>query len=182
MFFGIQATGGYVRAMGWLPQIFRDAGISAQTAGLLLAATPAIGIPLRFLRVARCGRAAAAAERPRSRADCGGPDRRWRAVAGPRGGAVAVGGAAGDLAVHRCPLALTMIALRARTPAGVVRLSAFAQGIGYFISIPGPIVVGVLYQYTGGWSVALGLMIALLVPQAIVGGLAGRNREVSREA
>ena len=44
------------------------------------------------------------------------------------------------------PLVLTMIALRGRTPATVVRLSAFAQGVGYLIAIPGPILVGVLHD------------------------------------
>ncbi len=35
--------------MGWLPQIFRDAGVPAGTAGLLLAVTMAMGVPLAFV-------------------------------------------------------------------------------------------------------------------------------------
>lgn len=50
------------------------------------------------------------------------------------------------------PLALTMIGMRSRTGAGVVPLSAFVQSIGYLISIPGPLLVGVLYQHSGAWD------------------------------
>ncbi|MZG15135.1 MFS transporter, partial [Streptomyces sp. SID5914] len=47
VFMGLQSTGAYV-TMGWLPQIYRDAGLPAGTAGLLLAVTMAVGVPLAF--------------------------------------------------------------------------------------------------------------------------------------
>ena len=47
-FFGLQATGAYI-IMGWMPQRFRDAGVSAGTAGLLLAVTMVMGVPLAFV-------------------------------------------------------------------------------------------------------------------------------------
>jgi MFS transporter, CP family, cyanate transporter len=80
------------------------------------------------------------------------------------------------------PLALTMIGLRARTPAGVVKLSAFAQGIGYLLSIAAPLLVGVMYEQTGGWTIPIAFMAALLIPQAIAGYLAGRPRWIEDEA
>jgi len=79
------------------------------------------------------------------------------------------------------PLALTMIGLRARTPAGVVKLSTFAQGVGYLLSVAAPLVVGVLYEHTGGWTIPIALMSALLIPQAIAGYLAGRPRWIEDE-
>jgi CP family cyanate transporter-like MFS transporter len=72
--------------------------------------------------------------------------------------------------------------MRARTGAGVARLSAFAQSTGYLISIPGPLVVGVLYQHSGGWGLPLALMAALMIPQMAAGLLAGRDRVVEDEA
>jgi len=71
-----------------------------------------------------------------------------------------------------------MIALRGRTPATVVRLSAFAQGVGYILAIPGPVLVGFLHDRTGGWRVPLALMIALMLPQLVAGLAAGRDRQV----
>jgi CP family cyanate transporter-like MFS transporter len=84
------------------------------------------------------------------------------------------------LGVVNCafPLVLTMIALRGRTPATVVRLSAFAQGVGYLLAIPGPILIGVLHDVSGGWRLPLSLMVALMVPQLIAGWVAGRDRQV----
>jgi CP family cyanate transporter-like MFS transporter len=79
------------------------------------------------------------------------------------------------------PLALVMIALRARTEDGVTQLSAFAQCVGYLLAVPGPTVVGLLHQYTGGWTAPIAFMAALLIPQTISGVLAGRNRTIEDE-
>jgi CP family cyanate transporter-like MFS transporter len=76
------------------------------------------------------------------------------------------------------PLALTMIALRGRSPATVVRLSAFAQSVGYLLAIPGPILIGVLHDHTGGWRVPLAVMVLLLIPQIAAGMAAGRDRQI----
>ena len=128
--------------MGWMPQIFRDAGVSAGTAGLLLAVTMAIGVPLAFV----IPRLAARLRRPGAivvvaRPLAASPATRACPSPPPAGAWVW----ALLLGVANCafPLALTMIGMRSRTGAGVVRLSAFAQGVGYLISIPGPILVGV---------------------------------------
>jgi hypothetical protein len=48
LYFGLQALHAYA-AFGWLPQIFRDAGVNATHAGLLLAILPACGIPMSLI-------------------------------------------------------------------------------------------------------------------------------------
>ncbi|MFJ8866482.1 CynX/NimT family MFS transporter [Streptomyces sp. NPDC102473] len=177
-FFGLQATAAYI-TMGWMPQIFRDAGIPAGTAGVLLAVTMAMGVPLAFVipRVA-------------SRLRTQGPIVLVLSGCGLLGYAglylAPAGGAwlwALLLGIANCafPLALTMIGMRSRSGAGVVRLSAFAQSTGYLLSIPGPLLVGVLYQHSGGWGLPLALMAGLLVPQTIAGMLAGRDRTIEDE-
>ncbi|MGW2884745.1 CynX/NimT family MFS transporter [Streptomyces griseoruber] len=179
VFFGLQATAAYI-TMGWMAQIFRDAGVSAGEAGLLLAVTMAMGVPLAYVipRVA--------ARLPRQ-----GPIVVVLGVCGLAGYtglylAPAEGAWAWAvlLGVANCafPLALTMVGMRARTGAGVAQLSAFAQSTGYLISIPGPLLVGVLYQHSGGWGPPLALMAALMLPQMAVGVLAGRPRTVEEEA
>jgi CP family cyanate transporter-like MFS transporter len=178
VFFGLQAAGAYI-VLGWLPQIFRDAGVAPATAGLLLALTPAVGIPLAFLMPTLAARLP---------------------TQGPLAVALSALGIAGYLGLWLVPatvpwlwalllgvsqasfpLALTMIGLRSRSTRGVAQLSAFAQGVGYLISIPGPILVGVLYDHTAGWTAPLAFMAALLVPQAVAGVLAGRDRFVESE-
>ncbi|WP_210575557.1 CynX/NimT family MFS transporter [Streptomyces sp. GESEQ-4] len=179
VFFGLQATAAYI-TMGWMAQIFRDAGVPAGTAGLLLAVTMVMGVPLAFVipRVA-------------TRLPHQGPIVIALGVCGLAGYAGLYAAPAGGawawallLGVSNCafPLALTLVGMRARTGAGVAQLSAFAQSAGYLISIPGPLLVGVLYQHSGGWGLPIALMTGLMIPQMIVGVLAGRDRTVEDEA
>jgi CP family cyanate transporter-like MFS transporter len=177
-FFGLQATGAYI-TMGWMPQIFRDAGVPAGTAGVLLAVTMVMGVPLAFVIPRLAARMRQQGPIVVALGLCGLTGYLGLQLA-PAAGAWAW---AVLLGVSNCsfPLALTMIGMRSRTGAGVVRLSAFAQSTGYLISIPGPLLVGVLYQHSGGWDLPLTLMAALLVPQIGVGLLAGRDRTIEDE-
>ncbi|MFH8470183.1 CynX/NimT family MFS transporter [Streptomyces sp. NPDC017991] len=179
VFFGLQATAAYI-TMGWMAQIFRDAGVPAGTAGLLLAVTMVMGVPLAFVIPRLATRLPHQGPIVVALGLCG-----FAGYAGlylaPAAGAWAW---AVLLGIANCafPLALTMVGMRARTGAGVVQLSAFAQSTGYLISIPGPLLVGVLYQHSGGWGLPIALMAGLMVPQIVVGVLAGRDRTVEDEA
>ncbi|WP_413756564.1 CynX/NimT family MFS transporter [Streptomyces sp. MMBL 11-3] len=179
VFFGLQATAAYI-TMGWMAQIFRDAGVPAGTAGLLLAVTMVMGVPLAFVIPRLATRLPHQGPIVIALGLCG-----FAGYAGlylaPAGGAWAW---ALLLGISNCafPLALTMVGMRARTGAGVAQLSAFAQSTGYLISIPGPLLVGVLYQHSGGWGLPIALMAGLMVPQVVVGVLAGRDRTVEDEA
>ncbi|MEO8093966.1 MAG: MFS transporter, partial [Pseudolysinimonas sp.] len=59
--------------------------------------------------------------------------------------------------------ALTLINLRTRTHAGSVALSGFVQGIGYVIGALGPLVVGVLHNASGGWTLPIWFLLSTLV-------------------
>ncbi|MGH4027313.1 CynX/NimT family MFS transporter [Actinomycetota bacterium Odt1-20B] len=179
VFFGLQATAAYI-TMGWMPQIFRDAGVPAGEAGLLLATTMAMGVPLAFVIPKVATRLPNQGPVVVVLGSCG--------LAGYAGLYLAPAGGAWAwallLGVSNCafPLALTMVGMRAKSSVGVAKLSAFAQSTGYLISIPGPLLVGVLNQHSGGWGLPISFMAALMVPQIVVGCLAGRNRTVEEEA
>lgn len=173
--FGLQSTQAYV-TMGWVPQIYRDAGLSPTYAGVLLSLIPAIGVPTAFI-------VPTLAARLRSQS--------WVAVALSALGFLGYFGLwtmptvvpwfwVLVLGVSQgvFPLALAMIGMRTRTAAGTVGLSSFGQSLGYLISIPGPVLVGALYGATGAWNLPIALMLVLLVPQAIAGVFAGRPRYV----
>jgi CP family cyanate transporter-like MFS transporter len=127
-YFGLQSTSAYV-IIGWLPQIYRDAGLSAEMAGLLFAVTSFLGVPLPLALSALAGRM-----RRQSGIAAGsglfgiaGYAGLWAApAAAPWLWAVLLG-------VVNCafPLALTMIALRGRTrrPWCGCRRSPRASGI-----------------------------------------------------
>jgi MFS transporter, CP family, cyanate transporter len=175
IYFGMQSTSAYV-IIGWLPQIYRDAGISAEQAGLLFATTSVLGVPLGLALSWLAGRV-----RSQSLialglglfgiAGYGGLW--WDPAAAPWLWAILLG-----VVNTAFPLVLTMIGLRGSNPARVVRLSAFAQGVGYLVAIPGPILIGALHDGTDGWRAPLALMVVLMVPQIIAGMYAGRDRQV----
>lgn len=177
-FFGLQATAAYA-TMGWLPQIFQDAGISDSESGLLLAVSMAVSAPLAFVIPAYATRR---------------PDQGAIVVALSVAGLAAYAGLAfapaaapwvwallAGLANCAFPLTLTMIGLRSRTHDGVTRLSSFTQGVGYLISVPGPILIGVLYQREHGWYGPLAFLAVLMTVQAFVGRRAARPRQIEDE-
>jgi CP family cyanate transporter-like MFS transporter len=175
VYFGCQSLGAYA-VMGWLAQLFRDAGFAPATAGLLLALITAVGVPVAFLVPSLAIRV-----RDLRLLILGLPA---ASVAGYLGLALAPAGAAvlwvlliaaGQASF---PLVLTMLGLRARTPEGIVALSAFAQSTGYLFAGLGPLLVGVLYDATGGWTVPLALLIAVVGGQVVAGLVAARPRHI----
>jgi CP family cyanate transporter-like MFS transporter len=175
VYFGLQATAAYV-IIGWLPQLYRDAGLPAGTAGLLFAVTSLLGVPLSFVLAAVAGRVRhqggiVAVLGAFALAGYAGL---WGAPASTAWlSAVLLGVANGSF-----PLALTMIGLRGRDSATVVQLSAFTQSRGYLLSMPGPLVVAALYDHTGTWRAPLVFLAVLMVPQVIAGLFAGRDRQI----
>jgi CP family cyanate transporter-like MFS transporter len=174
-YFGLQASSAYI-IIGWLPQIFRDAGLSAQTAGLLFSGTSLLGVPLSFALSAMAGKLRHQSGIAAVIGACGlaGFAGLWADPAAvPWLWALLLG-------VANCsfPLALTMIGMRGRDGTAVVRLSGFVQGFGYLLSIPGPVVVGVLYDRSDGWRLPLAFILLLTLVQIAAGLLAGRNRQI----
>ncbi|MCM2577488.1 CynX/NimT family MFS transporter [Streptomyces meridianus] len=177
-FFGLQATSAYI-TMGWLPQIFRDAGVPAASAGVLLAVTMGLGVPLSFVLPQIAARMRNQGALAVALGLCGLAGYICLHVAP----AATAWPAALLLGISNCafPLVLTLIGLRSRSGAGVVRVSAFVQSTGYLIAVPGPLVIGALYQHSGGWDVPLTVMAGLMVAQIALGVLAGRDRVVEDE-
>jgi len=77
-------------------------------------------------------------------------------------------------------LALTLIVLRSPDGDTVSQLSGMAQSLGYTFGATGPFVLGVVHDASGGWTVPLVVLLALFVPQAVVGAAAGRDRQVDK--
>jgi CP family cyanate transporter-like MFS transporter len=171
LFFGLQSLQAY-SIFGWFAQVYRDAGFSASTAGLLLGVITAMSIPLSFLLPSVAARI---------------HDQTWLIVGlialypigylglifAPVGGAlvwaILVGAAASVF-----PLVLALITLRARTSEGTAALSGFAQSVGYLIAAIGPFGMGVLYEATGGWTVPLVVLTVLVAGQLVAGLMVAR--------
>ncbi len=179
VFFGSQSLVAYAM-MGWLAQLFRDHGFPATQAGLLLALVHGLGVPGALVVPSLAGR--------------------WRDL---RGLVVVLTGLTGFglvglmvaprtatllwvvvLAVGQAvfPLVLAMMGMRTRTPEGTVALSAFSQSVGYLLAGLGPLVVGVLYDVTGGgWTAPLIFLVAMTAVQTVSGWLVARPRYLEDE-
>src|SRR5690554_4105689 len=175
VFFGAQALVGYA-IMGWLAQLYRDAGFTPASAGLVVAFVNGLGVPGALVVATLTARLS---------------DPRPLVIGlgtATTIGFVGVLVAPGPLVVlwvlvlaagqATLPFALAMIALRARTPEGTVALSAFSQSVGYLIAGLGPLTVGILYDLTGGWVAPVTSLIAVVVVQTVAGLVLTRPRYI----
>lgn len=177
-FMGIQSLLAYAM-IGWLPTIYREQGLGAEQAGLLLTVlsvssiATALVCPMLATRLRGQRALAVAVVACSALGLCGVLT---AALEAPAFWAVLLGlGQGGQLS-----LALTLVNLRASCAAIATSLSTMAQSVGYVIAALGPIVVGALRGVTGSWTVALVVLLALMVPLSLCGWFAGRgNRWVS---
>ncbi|WP_214110096.1 CynX/NimT family MFS transporter [Acrocarpospora catenulata] len=175
-YFGTQSLIAYVM-FGWLPQLLRDGGYTADQAGLVLGIFTGLGIPTSLVVPALAARMR---------------DQRGLVVGFAL---VYVVGFAGlltgqalwlwatvvSLGMGSFPMALSMLALRTRTAEATAALSAFAQSAGYLFAGVGPLVVGVLYQVSGGWALPFALLFLVLGAQVVTGRYAGADRFLEDE-
>ena len=178
MIFAANSLSSYA-LFAWLPSRLTEAGITDATAGVLLAVFGGMGVPAAltvphlaarghhtFLLVVQFVGAFVVGELGLLLA----PQHLtllWVLLAGWGTGGF--------------PLALALIGLRTRTPAGAGALSGFAQGLGYFFAGFGPITVGVLRETTGAWTLPFAVLIGVLAIMLAGGALASRSITVEEE-
>ena len=176
LYMGLQSSLAYI-VFGWLPSILIDRGLSATQAGLVLSGSVIVQLASSLAAPWLATR---------------GKDQRLAIVVvmlltlgglfgclyapldGLWGWAIVLGlGQGGTFS-----LALTLIVLRSRDAHVAANLSSMAQGVGYTLASLGPLAVGLVHDWTGGWA-ATGWIFALLGVGAIIAGLgAGRARYV----
>jgi len=75
-------------------------------------------------------------------------------------------------------LAVSLLVFRTRSPQEAAALSGMAQGIGYTIASVGPVLAGILYDYSHGWDYVAALFSVLCIIAWALGMSAGRRRHV----
>lgn len=170
-FFGVQSMHAYVH-FGWTAQMFRDAGLSANAAGVLVALIVAVGIPGGILMPQLVARVADL--RPIMWAlglllTAGYLGILWAPTSLPWVWATCLG-----LAGLAFPAALALMTARTRLPAITARVSGFTQFSGYLLAGIGPFVIGAIHGLTGSWTVPLLTLAASGPVLAVLGSIAGR--------
>lgn len=167
----------YYATLSWFPTMFRDHGISADSAGNLLAlmnvgnAITGLIVPVLAHRVR---------------------DQRWLAGAsvilitiGLAGSAFAPNSA---VVLFVCLLGLGqggafglsvfLFTARAADSHTAAALSGFAQGLGYLIASAGPLLIGLLHSVTGSWTVPVVILLCVSGGQFVSGLLASRDKTI----
>ena len=176
-FMGLQSLCFYAAA-AWLPAVFVSRGADAAAAGWLLSLANGVGIagslvaPVVAARLRAQTAVAVAATGVTALGLLG-----TLLLPGAEIVSMAVFGIGQGAALG---IALTLIVLRAPDGAHASQLSGMAQSMGYLLAASGPFVLGALHDLTDSWTVPLVVLLALLAPQALSGGLAGRERFVAR--
>ena len=164
--FGVQSTNAYVQ-FGWLPQIYRDAGLSAGTAGVYTSVLAALGIGGGLLMptvIARSRDLSAWMIGFGTLAVAGYLGLLLAPATVPWLWAVLLG-----LSGFAFPTAIALIAARTHNPHVTAQLSGFVQPVGYLLAGIGPFAVGLLHELTGGWTVVLLLLMTTGVGITLAG-------------
>jgi MFS transporter, CP family, cyanate transporter len=178
LFMGLQSLL-YYAALSWLPEIFRDRGDSAGTAGNLLALmslgsfASSMAIPVLAQRTAGQRRLAVPSTITLMVGLAG-------SLYAPLGSAVVwvliLGASQGAL----LGLALYFMVARSPDPVTAASLSGLSQGVGYLLASAGTLTVGLLHSATGSWNPPAALMLAIAAAELVTGLLAGRPLVLSR--
>ncbi|MBU6243440.1 MAG: MFS transporter [Acidobacteria bacterium] len=171
IYMGLQSTLFYVQ-IAWLPKILMDQGYGETKAGALLGFTTFSGFIFTFALPLIFGR---------------GANQKFSILL------TALPGVFGFAGVHylstrwtipslilisathaALPVALALIAMKSPTPEQTGHLSAMAQGIGYGICALFPAAFGLIYQATNSWTIAINMLIAICLIQAVIGLRANR--------
>ena len=175
-FMGLQSLL-YYAAVSWIPELFRDRGDGASTAGVLLAVM-GLGNLLTSLVIPTL------AHRFASQQSLVAPAVVLTAVGlagalwAPLGSAVfwmLILGAAQGASLG---LGIFFTIARAPDPVTAASLSSLAQSVGYLVAAAGPLAVGFLRAATGSWTVPIVVLLVICAVELTVGLLAGRDRMV----
>ena len=168
----------YYGPLSWLPAIYRDRGVDAAEAGLLLMVFNGFGIVGNFAAPVIAARL---------------PDQRPAVAAtivmttvgllgvllAPTGTALLWAVVMGIAQGASLSLALLVIVLRSADGDVAAALSGMAQSGGYLIASAGPLVMGLLYSATGSWTVPLLFLLTVAGLIWIPGMTAARNRVIT---
>ncbi|AXF57286.1 CynX/NimT family MFS transporter [Salicibibacter kimchii] len=180
-FMGLQSTIFY-SLITWLPEIVQANGINAATAGWLLSFTQLCGLPANFLTPILASRM---------------QNQRiivFVIVFFYLIGFIGLLFVGNSLSLHfvftsfigvsmgaSISLSFILFNLRSTSTPQASQLSGMAQSFGYLLAAVGPILLGSLYDYTGGWVLPLIILTVVSTLLAIAGWSAGKDTYVFAE-
>ena len=177
LFMGLQSMLAYV-VFGWMAPVLRSRGDTAVTAGFV------VSVSVVFQVIASLPAPILAARMKRQ----SGPAAATMLVAAasfvalltaPLSWQWALAALLGLAQGAAFSLAILIIVMRAGDSDMAAQLSGMAQSVGYTMAATGPLLAGVLHDWSGDWRGAGWLFVVAGLCAAAAGALAGRDRLVS---
>ncbi|WP_203246406.1 CynX/NimT family MFS transporter [Sporosarcina beigongshangi] len=173
LFMGFQSLLFYTTS-AWLPEVLKAQGISADSAGWLVSLLQFSQLPITFIIPIIAGkvkdqRMIVVGVTTLYILGYGGVllnitslTALWMIMIGLAGGA-AFG------------LAMMFFTLRTRTAQEAANLSGMAQSFGYALAAVGPVLFGLLHDFTAGWTMPMLILIVASIVVLLAGMKAGKN-------
>ncbi|MDL4841122.1 CynX/NimT family MFS transporter [Aquibacillus rhizosphaerae] len=177
IFMGFQSFLFYV-TISWLPEILHHSGFTISTGGWLLSYMQFVSLPATFLTPILAGRlknqqiiiyvVGILALIGYTGLLLGGP------LALMMVWITLIGFALGS----SISLALALLGLRSSNARQAAELSGMAQSFGYLLASVGPIVIGLIYDFTGNWSISIITILVVSLFMIFFGLGASRDKYV----
>lgn len=165
----------------WLPDMYREEGMSSASAGGVLSIALITGLPLGLIVGVAAERLND--QRPIAAVALSLGIAGWLGVllaplSAPWLWASLLGGSFGA----GFPLVLALMVLRTRDVRHAAELSGMSQSVGYTVSAIGPVAIGALHDLSGSWTLPQIVLVACTVPALLLALGGSRPGFVSGEA
>ncbi|WP_434749703.1 CynX/NimT family MFS transporter [Paenibacillus amylolyticus] len=177
LFMGIQSLIFYT-TITWLPEILADQGFSAASAGWMLSLMQMVSVPATFIVPILAGKTRD--QRLLTTITCLCLIIGYALLFNHAVVLVTLGVAlAGIGAGASFGLVTMFFVLRTTHAREAASLSGMAQSFGYMLAAGGPLLFGLLHDWTSGWTLPLLIQVLLAVGLLMTGIQASKNRTVS---
>lgn len=177
LFMGIQSLIFYT-TITWLPEILADQGFSAASAGWMLSLMQMVSVPATFIVPILAGKTRD--QRLLTTLTCLCLIVGYALLFSTTPVLVTTGVAlAGIGAGASFGLVTMFFVLRTRHAREAASLSGMAQSFGYMLAAGGPLLFGLMHDWTHGWSLPLLVQVLLAIGLLMTGLQASKDRTVS---
>lgn len=176
LFMGLQSLIFYT-TITWLPEILTEQGFSATSAGWMLSLMQMVSVPVTFIVPILAGRTQD--QRILTTVTCSSLIVGYALLLSGVSSLVAIGVTlAGIGAGASFGLVTMFFVLRTKDARQAANLSGMAQSFGYMLAAVGPLLLGMLHDWTKGWTFPLLVQVVLAVGLLIAGIQASKNRMI----
>jgi len=176
LFMGLQSLIFYT-TITWLPEVLAEQGFSPTSAGWMLSLMQMVSVPATFIVPILAGRTRD--QRLLTAITCSSLIVGYALLLSGIGSLVTIGVTlAGIGAGASFGLVTMFFVLRTNDARQAASLSGMAQSFGYMLAAVGPLLFGMLHDWTRGWTLPLLIQVILAIALLIAGLQASKNRMI----